>query len=244
VVQKVIEVIPAVDISGGKCVRLRRGRLEDATVYYDDPLEAARRWEGEGAELLHVIDLDAATGARDNRDAIKRIIREVKVPVQVGGGIRSIERAEEYINSGAERVIFGTAALELRTIKDALRSFGPERVMAAVDHFMGRVAVKGWKDLLELDAEVLCKRLVEAGVRKIMMTSIERDGMLKGPNLDYSLRVASSVPAEFYLAGGFSSIEDLLMLRGKRVAGVIIGRALYEGMIELKRAREVLADVE
>ncbi|TDA38575.1 MAG: 1-(5-phosphoribosyl)-5-[(5-phosphoribosylamino)methylideneamino]imidazole-4-carboxamide isomerase [Candidatus Methanomethylicota archaeon] len=243
-VQKVIKVIPAVDISGGKCVRLRRGRLEDATVYYDDPLEAARRWEGEGAELLHVIDLDAATGARDNRDAIKRIIREVKVPVQVGGGIRSIERAEEYINSGAERVIFGTAALELRTIKDALRSFGPERVMAAVDHFMGRVAVKGWKDLLELDAEVLCKRLVEAGVRKIMMTSIERDGMLKGPNLDYSLRVASSVPAEFYLAGGFSSIEDLLMLRGKRVAGVIIGRALYEGMIELKRAREVLADVE
>jgi len=240
----VIKVIPAVDISGGKCVRLRRGRLEDATVYYDDPLEAARRWEGEGAELLHVIDLDAATGARDNRDAIKRIIREVKVPVQVGGGIRSIERAEEYINSGAERVIFGTAALELRTIKDALRSFGPERVMAAVDHFMGRVAVKGWKDLLELDAEVLCKRLVEAGVRKIMMTSIERDGMLKGPNLDYSLRVASSVPAEFYLAGGFSSIEDLLMLRGKRVAGVIIGRALYEGMIELKRAREVLADVE
>lgn len=239
-----IKVIPAVDISGGKCVRLRRGRLEDATVYYDDPLEAARRWEGEGAELLHVIDLDAATGARDNRDAIKRIIREVKVPVQVGGGIRSIERAEEYINSGAERVIFGTAALELRTIKDALRSFGPERVMAAVDHFMGRVAVKGWKDLLELDAEVLCKRLVEAGVRKIMMTSIERDGMLKGPNLDYSLRVASSVPAEFYLAGGFSSIEDLLMLRGKRVAGVIIGRALYEGMIELKRAREVLADVE
>ncbi|MCQ5362488.1 MAG: 1-(5-phosphoribosyl)-5-[(5-phosphoribosylamino)methylideneamino]imidazole-4-carboxamide isomerase [Candidatus Methanomethylicia archaeon] len=239
-----IKVIPAVDISGGKCVRLRRGRLEDATVYYDDPLEAARRWEGEGAELLHVIDLDAATGARDNRDVIKRIIREVKVPVQVGGGIRSIERAEEYINSGAERVIFGTAALELRTIKDALRSFGPERVMAAVDHFMGRVAVKGWKDLLELDAEVLCKRLVEAGVRKIMMTSIERDGMLKGPNLDYSLRVASSVPAEFYLAGGFSSIEDLLMLRGKRVAGVIIGRALYEGMIELKRAREVLADVE
>ena len=239
-----IKVIPAVDISGGRCVRLRRGRLEDATVYYEDPLEAARRWEGEGAELLHVVDLDAATGVGDNRDAIKRIMREVKVPVQVGGGIRSLERAEDYISSGAERVIFGTAALELRTIKDALKSFGPERVMAAVDHFMGRVAVKGWKDLLELDAEVLCRRLVEAGVRKIMMTSIERDGMLKGPNLDYSLRVASSVAAEFYLAGGFSSVEDLLPLRGKRVAGVIIGRALYEGRIDLKRAREVLANVE
>ena len=239
-----IKVIPAVDISGGRCVRLRRGRLEDATVYYEDPLEAARRWEGEGAELLHVVDLDAATGVGDNRDAIKRIMREVKVPVQVGGGIRSLERAEDYISSGAERVIFGTAALELRTIKDALRSFGPERVMAAVDHFMGRVAVKGWKDLLELDAEVLCRRLVEAGVRKIMMTSIERDGMLKGPNLDYSLRVASSVAAEFYLAGGFSSVEDLLPLRGKRVAGVIIGKALYEGRIDLKRAREVLANVE
>ncbi|MCX8182652.1 MAG: 1-(5-phosphoribosyl)-5-[(5-phosphoribosylamino)methylideneamino]imidazole-4-carboxamide isomerase [Candidatus Methanomethyliaceae archaeon] len=239
-----IRIIPAVDISRGKCVRLKRGRIEEATIYYDDPIEAAKRWESEGADLLHVIDLDAATGVGENVSAIKRIIKEVKIPIQVGGGIRSVERAEEYIRTGAERVIFGTAALELRTIRDALKSFGPDRVMVAVDHFMGRVAIKGWKDLLELDAEVLCRRLVEAGVTKIMMTSIERDGMLKGPSLEYSLRVVSSILAEFYLAGGFSSIEEILPLRGTRVAGVIVGRALYEGTIDLRSAKEALSDVK
>lgn len=239
-----IRVIPAVDISRGKCVRLKRGRIDDATIYYNDPLEAAKRWEGEGADLLHVIDLDAATGVGENISAIKRIIKEVNIPVQVGGGIRSLERAEDYVRSGAERVIFGTAALELRTIREALNVFGPDKVMVAVDHFMGRVAIKGWKDLLELDAEVLCRRLVEAGVAKIMMTSIERDGMLRGPSLEYSLRVVSSVPAEFYLAGGFSSIEDIMLLKETKVAGVIVGRALYEGTIDLRRAREVLSDVK
>lgn len=239
-----IKVIPAVDISGGRCVRLKRGRIEDVTVYYNDPLEAAKRWEGEGAELLHVIDLDAATGVGENSDAIKRVIRGVGIPVQVGGGIRSLDKAEDYIRSGAERVIFGTAALELRTIRDALKRFGPKRVMAAVDHFMGRVAIKGWRDLLELDAGVLCSRLVEAGVQKIMMTSIERDGMLKGPSLEYSLRVASSLKAEFYLAGGFSRIEDILPLKGTNIAGVIVGRALYEGTMDLRMAKEVLEGVE
>jgi len=237
-------IIPAVDISGGRCVRLRRGRLEEATVYYNDPLEAAKRWENEGAELLHVIDLDAAIGVGENSDVIKRIIREVKIPVQVGGGIRNLQKAEDYIRSGAERVIFGTAALELRTIKEALEALGPERVMVAVDHFMGRVAVKGWKELLELDAWILCKRLVEAGVKKIMMTSVDRDGILMGPSLEYSLRVASSLSAEFYLAGGFSTIEDILPLKGTRVSGVIVGRALYEGTIDLRRAKEVFADVK
>lgn len=237
-----IKVIPAVDISGGRCVRLRKGRLEETTVYYNNPLDAAKRWEDEGAERLHIIDLDAAIGVGENREVIKRVIKGVKIPVQVGGGIRSLEVAKEYLEGGADRVVFGTAALELRTIKDALKAFGAEKIMAAVDHLFGRIAVRGWKELLELDAGVLCNRLVEAGVRRIMMTSIDRDGTMKGPNLEYSLRVASGLAAEVYLAGGFSRLEDLLPLKGTRVAGVIVGRALYEGTIDLRRAKEVLID--
>lgn len=235
-----MKVIPAVDISKGKCVRLTRGRLEEVTVYYHDPVDAAKRWEEEGAEILHVIDLDAAIGVGENSETINRVIGSVNIPVQVGGGIRSLECAKKYFDSGAHRVIFGTAALELRMIRDALKTFGADKIMVAVDHLLGKVAVRGWKDLLELDAEVLCNRLVEAGVKRIMMTSIDRDGTLRGPNIQYSLRVASRLPVEVYLAGGFSTIEEIIQLKGTRVAGVILGRALYEGTIDLKKAMEAL----
>lgn len=233
-------IIPAVDISRGRCVRLIRGKIEESIVYYENPLIAAKKWEEEGAELLHIVDLDAAIGIGNNYDVITRIIKGIKVPVQVGGGIRDLEIAKNYLDVGAERVIFGTAALELSTMRKALINFGPDRVMAAVDHAMGKVAIKGWKELLELNAELLCKNLIELGVKKILMTSIDRDGTLKGPNLAYSLRVASSLPAEFYLAGGFSRIEEIIPLKKTNIAGVVIGRALYEGLIDFKKAKEVL----
>jgi len=236
----VIKVIPAVDISRGRCVRLTRGRIEEPTVYYDDPLDAAKRWVGEGAEMLHLIDLDAAVGVGDNSEAIKRVIKGAGIPVEVGGGIRNLEKAREYVDAGAERIIFGTAALELRIIRDALTALKQTKVMVAVDHLMGRVAVKGWKELTDIDAMTLCMRLEEAGVRNIMMTSIDRDGTMKGPNLDYSLKAAASLKSDVYLAGGFTTLNDLLLLRGSRVAGVILGKAVYEGTIDLKKAKEVL----
>lgn len=235
-----IKIIPAVDISRGRCVRLTRGRIEDATVYFDDPLDAAKRWVEEGAEMLHLIDLDAAVGVGENIEEVKRVIKGAGIPVEVGGGIRSLERARGYVEAGAERVILGTAALEMRNIRDALAVLKPMKVMAAVDHLMGRVAVKGWKELTEIDAMALCTRLEEEGVRNIMMTSIDRDGTMKGPNLEYSLKVAASLKSDVYLAGGFTTLKDLYLLRGSRIAGVIVGKALYEGSIELKEAREVL----
>ncbi len=235
-----IKIIPAVDISRGRCVRLTRGRIEDATVYFDDPLDAAKRWVEEGAEMLHLIDLDAAVGVGENIEEVKRVIKGVGIPVEVGGGIRSLERARGYVEAGAERVILGTAALEMRNIRDALAVLRPMKVMAAVDHLMGRVAVKGWKELTEIDAMALCTRLEEEGVRNIMMTSIDRDGTMKGPNLEYSLKAAESLKSDVYLAGGFTTLKDLYLLRGSRIAGVIVGKALYEGSIELKEAREVL----
>lgn len=235
-----IKIIPAVDISRGRCVRLTRGRIEDATVYFDDPLDAAKRWVEEGAEMLHLIDLDAAVGVGENIEEVKRVIKGAGIPVEVGGGIRSLERARGYVEAGAERVILGTAALEMRNIRDALAVLKPMKVMAAVDHLMGRVAVKGWKELTEIDAMALCTRLEEEGVRNIMMTSIDRDGTMKGPNLEYSLKVAASLKSDVYLAGGFTTLKDFYLLRGSRIAGVIVGKALYEGSIELKEAREVL----
>lgn len=233
-------IVPAVDISKGKCVRLILGRPEKCKVYYEDPLHAAKKWEEEGAELLHIIDLDAAIGIGENRGIIAKIIKNVNIPVQVGGGIRSLDIAKAYLDIGAERVIFGTAALELNLIRKALEEFGLDRVMAAVDHVMGRVAIRGWKEILEINAEMLCRNLIELGVKRILMTSIDRDGTLRGPNLSYSLKVVASLPAEFYLAGGFSKIEDIIPLKRTKVAGVIIGRALYEGWIDFKKAKEVL----
>jgi phosphoribosylformimino-5-aminoimidazole carboxamide ribotide isomerase len=235
-----IKVIPAVDISRGKCVRLTRGRIEEPTVYYDDPLDAASRWVEEGADILHLIDLDAAVEVGENTEQIKRVIKGISIPVEVGGGIRSLEKAKDYMEAGAERVIFGTAALELRNIRDALEVLRPMKVMAAVDHLMGRVAVRGWKELTEIDTLTLCTRLEEIGIRNIMMTSIDRDGTMKGPNLEYSLKAAADLKSDVYLAGGFTTLKDLYALRGSKIAGVIIGKALYEGSIELKKAMEVL----
>jgi phosphoribosylformimino-5-aminoimidazole carboxamide ribotide isomerase len=235
-----IKVIPAVDISGGKCVRLTRGKIEDAIIYYDEPIEAARRWVSNGAEILHIIDLDAAVGLGDNTEVIKNLIKEAAIPCQIGGGIRSLAKAREYADAGAYKIIFGTAAAEMKIIKEALTSLGTEKVLAAVDHLMGRVAVKGWKEVTQIDALTLCKRLEEEGVRNIMMTSIERDGMMKGPNLDYSLNAVNSLKSSVYLAGGFTTISDLMLLKGSHVAGVILGKALYEGFINFRKAVEVL----
>lgn len=235
------QVIPAVDISRGKCVRLARGKIEDAVVYYDAPLEAAQRWISEGAELLHIIDLDAAVGTGENSNVVKRIINGSGVRCQVGGGIRNLEKAREYIEFGAARVIFGTAALELRVVRQAINTFGTEKVMAAVDHLMGNVAIKGWKEQTGIDAMLLCARLEDEGVRNILMTSIDRDGTMKGPSLEYSLRAAKELKSSLYLAGGFAKVEDLLPLKGSGIAGVILGKSLYEGTISLKEAMEAMA---
>ncbi|MEJ5292663.1 MAG: 1-(5-phosphoribosyl)-5-[(5-phosphoribosylamino)methylideneamino]imidazole-4-carboxamide isomerase [Candidatus Methanosuratincola sp.] len=231
-----IEVIPAVDISRGKCVRLTKGRIDEAKVYFEDPLEAAMKWEGEGASWIHAIDLDAAIGIGSNADQIKRIIKNVGVKVEVGGGIRSLETAGDYIRAGAGRIIFGTGALDANLMRAGIREFGADSVMAAVDHLAGRVAVKGWKEMAGIDATLLCRRLEEVGVKIFMMTAIDRDGTMKGPNIEYSLRAASEIKGKVYLAGGFSTLYDLAMLRESRAAGVIVGKALYEGAFTLKEA--------
>jgi len=235
-----MKIIPAVDISGGKCVRLRRGSLDEAKVYFQDPMEAARKWADQGAEMLHVIDLDAALGVGNNSALISRLVSSMDIPIQVGGGIRTLEVARSYLDLGAERVIFGTVALELKLIGEGLRAFGQGSIMAAVDHIAGRVAVRGWKEMTCIDALTLSMRLEEEGVRQIMMTSIERDGTMRGPNLEYSVKAVEALKSAVYLAGGFRSVDDLLRLKGTKVAGVVLGKALYEGALDLREAMEAV----
>ncbi len=235
-----MKVIPAVDVSGGKCVRLVRGELSAARVYCNDPVEAARGWADQGAEMLHVIDLDAAIGTGSNSAIVEKIISSIGIPVEVGGGIRTMEKARALVNMGAERVIFGTAALEMKLVREGLRTLGPSHVMAAVDHMAGRVAVKGWKDMTAIDALALATRLEEEGVRLMMMTAVDRDGTMKGPNLGYSLKAVEALRSAVYLAGGFSALGDITRLKGTKVAGVIVGKALYEGTIDLRKAMEAV----
>src|SRR3990172_7972252 len=168
-------IIPAIDIKGGRCVRLFQGRMEQETVYSDDPVSVAKKWENEGAEMLHLVDLDGAiAGIPKNKEVISSIIKSIKIPAEVGGGIRNIETVKEYISIGVQKVVVGTSACN---------TF-PERIMVGIDAKNGNAAVRGWKDVTETSASVLAKRFEGFGISGIIYTDISRDGTLSGPNID------------------------------------------------------------
>ena len=231
-------VIPAVDLRGGKCVRLREGRPEEETVFSDDPLAVALRWAELGAPRLHVVDLDGAfVGAPQQSGLIREIARSVGVPLQVGGGLRSIEAVEQMLEAGAGWVVLGTrAALDPEFLAPACRRF-PGRIIVAVDASEGRVAVDGWKRTLDLRAEAFAPEAARAGAAAILYTDIARDGTLAGPNLDSTRAVARVSAVPVLASGGVGSLEDLKGLAGiLGVVGVIVGRALYTGAVDLKQA--------
>lgn len=229
-------IIPAVDIRAGRCVRLVHGNLAQETVYYDDPLAAALRWQAEGAELLHLVDLDGAfAGTLRNIEAIDRIVRALRIPVQVGGGIRDAASAAGLLARGVERVILGTVAVtEPGLVADLCRRF-PGRVLVGIDARDGRVAVRGWVEESETEAVALARRMTEAGVRELIYTDIGRDGTLAGPNLEAVRRLAESVPAKIIASGGVSRLEDIaaILALAPPVSGVIVGQAIYTGRLDL-----------
>ncbi len=232
-------VIPAIDLKDGRCVRLRQGRMEDETVYSQDPAEVARRWETEGAQLLHVVDLNGAVeGTPRNRAAIESILKAVTIPVQVGGGIRTLETIEAYLSSGVERVVLGTAVVRDRALLQETCSRFPGRVIVGVDARGGKVAVQGWTDVADLDAADLVGRLAGLPVYAVIYTDIARDGMLEGPNLEGLRRMAEACPVPLIASGGITRAEDLRQLRslGPKVIGAILGKALYEGLLDLRSA--------
>ncbi len=233
-------VIPAIDIKNGKCVRLLQGRMDAETVFSDDPAAMGRRWANDGATLIHIVDLDGAVGKRPvNLDTVRKIIDQIHVPVQVGGGIRDIDTIRMYLDQGVSRVIIGTEAIQNPDlIKSACREF-PGQIVVGIDAKAGKVAIEGWTKTTEVTAIDLARQFEDCGVAAINFTDIERDGMRTGPNLLETEKLARAISIPVVASGGVSSIEDiknLLPLAAAGVVGVITGRALYDGSLDLKAA--------
>jgi phosphoribosylformimino-5-aminoimidazole carboxamide ribotide isomerase len=233
-------VIPAVDLKEGRCVRLSQGRMDQESVYSEHPVEMAKHWESKGAERLHVVDLNGAVmGKPIHRSLIKEITRSLRIPIEVGGGIRDIATIEDYLSSGVRWVILGTAAFQNRSlVEEACRQF-PERIILGIDARGGRVAIQGWNEVVSLEAVDLAKRFEGKGLSAIIFTDIERDGMSKGLNFESTRKLSTSTSIPVIASGGVSRIEDiehLLDLESEGVIGVIVGRALYTGNLDLGEA--------
>jgi len=233
-------VILAVDIKRGKCVRLLQGRFEDETIFSDDPAAMAGRWADQGAGLIHVVDLDGAFARRpQNLFCIKEIIKKVDASVQVGGGIRDIETIRSYFDIGAKRVIIGTAAIINPGLATEACELFPGRIVLGIDARDGFVAIDGWTETTAVKAVDLAKQFEEIGIAGINFTDIEKDGMECGPNVEETKKLAEAVSVPVIASGGVSSIEDiesLLPLEKSGVIGVITGKALYSGALNLKEA--------
>lgn len=237
-------VIPAVDIMRGKCVRLVQGDPTRSKVYFDNPLEAARRLEVQGAELIHLIDLDAALGSGQNLEAIEKILRELHVKVQIGGGIRTLEKAETLLKLGASRVIFGTVAVQNPAlIQEAVRRYGSPRVAVAIDERNGKVTFHCWKDQSAIEYLDLASSFEEMEVGTIIFTSTSVDGTLEGPQVEKIRKLVETVTVPVVASGGVASLNDLVKLAGTGVEGVVVGTALYEGKFTLEQAIEVVRNV-
>jgi phosphoribosylformimino-5-aminoimidazole carboxamide ribotide isomerase len=233
-------VIPAIDLKEGKCVRLEQGLMEKDTVFCDNPVEQALEWERQGGELLHMVDLDGAfAGEPKNRGAIEAIVQAVTVPTQLGGGIRDIATIEAYLSLGIGRVILGTAAQRNPAlVEEACRLF-PGKIVVGIDARDGMVAVQGWAELTGITAVDLARKFEGYGVAAVIYTDISRDGMMQGPNIAATKALAESVAIPVIASGGVSSlrdIENLLAIEASGIAGVITGKAIYTGAINLAEA--------
>ncbi|MGA2465392.1 MAG: 1-(5-phosphoribosyl)-5-[(5-phosphoribosylamino)methylideneamino]imidazole-4-carboxamide isomerase [Thermodesulfobacteriota bacterium] len=233
-------VIPAVDLKDGRCVRLSQGRMDQESVYSEDPIQMAKHWESKGAERLHVIDLNGAVmGKPFHRSLIEEITRSLRIPIEVGGGIRDLETIEQYLSSGVGWVILGTVAYSNRgLVEEACRRF-PERVILAIDAKGGRLAIQGWNEEVTLGVSELARQFEGMGLSAIIFTDVERDGMGTGLNTEATKALARSTPIPVIASGGVSRVEDiehLLELEPDGVIGVIVGRAIYTGKINLEEA--------
>jgi phosphoribosylformimino-5-aminoimidazole carboxamide ribotide isomerase len=237
-------IIPAVDIKGGRCVRLLQGREDSETVFADDPSAMAARWEEEGAQMLHVVDLDGAfKKSPQNVKAIERILDSVRIPIQLGGGIRNMETVSKFLSLGVRRVILGTEAIrDPGLVEQACQAF-PERIMVGIDARQGLVAVEGWTQTTEQEAIEVARRFEGLRLAGIVFTDIHKDGMQTGPNIEETKRMAESVSTPIIASGGVADINDIKALAGLEpvgVSGIITGRALYEGTLRLHEALEAV----
>ncbi len=233
-------ILPAIDLKEGKCVRLEQGLMEKDTVYSDNPAAMARHWQDEGGEFLHLVDLDGAfAGVPKNKAAIEAIVSAVDIPTELGGGIRDLETVEAYLNLGIDRVILGTVAKENpELVAEACRRF-PGQIVVGIDAKNGLVAVRGWAEVTEKRATDLAREMEGFGVSAIIYTDIARDGMMQGPNLEATRSLAEAISIPVIASGGVSSLDDirnLLQIERYGVEGVITGKAIYSGSLNLREA--------
>lgn len=232
-------IIPAIDLKNGRCVRLRQGEMREETVYSDDPAAMARHWERLGAQFLHVVDLDGAIGGQPrNQTEIEGILKSVSVPIQVGGGIRTLETLRGYLAQGIARVVLGTAVLQDRAFLGQACAEFPRRILVGLDARDGQLAVKGWISQSETSARDFLQTLRDYPLAGVIYTDITRDGMLQGPNLDALRDIVADSPVPVIASGGITRVEDIRAIKalGPKVEGVIVGKALYEGKLDLKAA--------
>ncbi len=237
-----MNVIPAIDLMNGVVVRLVSGDSQTATIYrqFGNPTEVALKWEREGADTIHIIDLDAAMSSGDNKPIIANIVDAVGIPVQLGGGIRSEEKAKEVFSLGVQKVILGTLAFErLPELLTLLRNYGKDRVMVALDYLRNHVMIRGWKNATPFTVEEALHKFLGLGVDQFLLTSVLQDGRLTGPDHTLLNAVTRNHSAHIYAAGGISSLTDLVRLKAIGVAGVVVGRALYEGRFTLGNAIKI-----
>lgn len=229
-----MQIYPAIDIKNGQCVRLRQGSFEDVTVYGDDPIKMAEEWVKQGATYLHIVDLDGAKeGNGVNSAAIQIITARYNIPVQTGGGIRTMRDIENSLNLGVSRVILGTAAVKNPgLVKEAVRIYG-NKVAVGIDAKNGQVAISGWKEVSQISALELCCQMADFGVETIIYTDIAKDGMMSGPNIEETKRIVEATGINIIGSGGISSMEDLENMEAIGVQGTILGKSLYQKTLQL-----------
>lgn len=235
-----MKLYPAIDVKNGQCVRLQQGVFEATTVYSSEPFQIAKQFEEAGAKFLHIVDLDGALqGMGANDEALAEIIKNVTIPVEIGGGIRTMQDIEHRLNMGVTRVILGTKAVESpEFVKEAILKFGADKIVIGIDAKNGMVAIKGWETISNVDAVTLALSMKDLGVKTIIYTDISKDGMLCGPNLVQTARMVEATGLDIVASGGVSSMEDLEQLENIGVEGAILGKAIYEKRIDLKVAAE------
>jgi phosphoribosylformimino-5-aminoimidazole carboxamide ribotide isomerase len=231
-------VIPAIDLIGGKCVRLIQGVVDTAKIYHDHPEKTARYWQDCGAQILHVVNLDGAFGrAEKNVETVKRILKVIDIPIELGGGIRSLADAEKWLELGVGRIIYGTVALNSpEIVTESIAKFGAEKVIVGIDARNEKVAIKGWAEQTEKSMFDLAHEMKELSVKRIVFTDVAKDGELKGPNIETTVKLAQETGMNVIASGGFSQKEHFRQLAEKKcpfVEGVIVGKALYEGVLKL-----------